>query len=65
MIKGNSLIALIGLLVFYVAVFGGIAYSAKTDPVGHEPAVGVDVGIVGHERPYGAVHGIVIPPFNN
>jgi hypothetical protein len=64
MIKGNSFIALIGLMFFYVAVFGGIAFSAKTDPVGHEPAVGADVGIVGHERAYGAVHGIVIPPFD-
>ena len=65
MIKGNGFIALIALMFFYVAVFGGIAYSAKTDPVGHEPAVGTDVGVVGHERAYGAVHGIVIPPFGN
>jgi hypothetical protein len=65
MIKGNSFIALIGLLLFYVAVFGGIAYSAKTDPVGHESAIGADIGVIGHERAYGAVHGIVIPPFSH
>jgi hypothetical protein len=61
MIKGNGVAVLIGLLIFYAAVFGGIVYSAKIDPVGREPAVGV----VGHERAYGAVHGIVIPPFSN
>jgi hypothetical protein len=65
MIKGNGFAVLIGLLLFYATVFGGIAYSAKTDPVGHEPTVGADVGIIGHERAYGAVHGIVIPPFRN
>lgn len=65
MIKGNGVAVLIGLLIFYAAVFGGIVYSAKTDPVGREPAVGADVGVVGHERAYGAVHGIVIPPFSN
>jgi hypothetical protein len=52
-------------MFFYVAVFGGIAYSAKTDPIGHEQAVGVGVGVIGHERAYGAVHGIVIPPFKD
>ena len=65
MIKGNSFIALIGLMFFYAAVFGSIAYSAKTDPVGHEAVVGADVGVVGHERAYGAVHGVVIPPFKD
>jgi hypothetical protein len=47
MIKGNGFAVLIGLLLFYVDVFGGIAYSAKTDPFGHEPTVGAGVGIVG------------------
>jgi hypothetical protein len=65
MIKGNGIAALIGLMFFYAVVFGSIAYSAKTDPVGHEPAVASDVGIVGHERAYGAVHGIVIGPHGN
>lgn len=65
MIKGNTFFALVALMLLYVAVFGGIAYSAKTDPVGHEPAVDVDVGVIGHERAYGAVHRIVIPPFKD
>jgi hypothetical protein len=65
MTKGKSLLALIGVTFFYAAVFGGLAYSAKTDPVGREPSVGVDIGIVGHESAYGAVHGIVIPPFRD
>jgi hypothetical protein len=65
MIKGNTFFALVALMLLYVAVFGGIAYSAKTDPVGHEAAVDVDVGVIGHERAYGAVHGIVIPPFKD
>jgi hypothetical protein len=65
MIKGSNFVTLVGLAFFYAAVFGGIAYSAKTDPVGHEPAVGDGVGVIGHERAYGAVHGIVIPPFGH
>jgi len=63
MTKGNTLLAVFGVTFFYAAVLGGLAYSAKTDPVGHEPAV--DVGVLSHEQAYGAVRGIVIPPFRD
>jgi hypothetical protein len=39
-----------GMLAVVVAIFATMAHSAKTDPV--------------NVKAYGAVHGIVIPPFN-
>ena len=65
MTKGNVFLTLIGLAFLYAVVFGGLEHAAKTDPVGREPAIGVDAGVIGHEPAYGAVHGIVIPPFKD
>ena len=65
MTKGNTLLVLIGLVFFYAAVFGGLEHAAKTDPIGHEPAIDVAPGVVGHEPAYGAIHGIIIPPLGH
>ena len=50
MTKRNVIFALIGLVAFYGAAFGGLAYSARTNPDGVDDA-------------YGAVHGVVIQPY--
>jgi hypothetical protein len=63
--KRSTIVALAGLAIFYVVAFGSLTQAAKTDPIGHEPAMGVDADVIGHEPAYGAVHGIVIPPFRD
>lgn len=45
-----------GILAAIVFVFATMAYSARTNP-GDMPAPG-------NVRAYGAVHGVVIPPYN-
>jgi hypothetical protein len=42
-----------GIFAFMAIVLGGLDYAGRTDPS------------VPHESAYGAVHGIVIPPFRD
>jgi hypothetical protein len=50
MISGSTVGIWLGIFVFVAIVLGGVEHAGRTDPIGHESA-------------YGAVHGIVIPPF--
>jgi hypothetical protein len=43
--------AWVGIVMTFAVVLGGLTHAANTDPEGHV------------ESAYGAVHGIVIPPF--
>ena len=47
----STVLTWFGMLAVVVTVFATMAHSAKTDPA--------------NVKAYGAVHGIVIPPFND
>ena len=53
MTRRNVIFGLIGLVAFYGAAFGGLAYSARTNPERVDDAFSA----------YGAVHGVVIQPY--
>ena len=47
----NTIAAWVGIVATFAVVLGGLAHAGRSDPEGRaEPA-------------YGAVHGVVIPPF--
>jgi hypothetical protein len=46
----SNVLTWFGILAVVVTVFATMAHAAKTDPT--------------NVRAYGAVHGVVIPPFN-
>jgi hypothetical protein len=46
----STVLTWFGMLAVVVTVFATMAHSAKTDPA--------------NVKAYGAIHGIVIPPFN-
>lgn len=53
MSSGSAFGAWLGIFALMAIVLGGLDYAGRTDPSApHEPA-------------YGAVHGIVIPPFRD
>jgi hypothetical protein len=53
MSSGTTVGAWVGIFAFMAIVLGGLDYAGRTDPS------------VPHESAYGAVHGIVIPPFRD
>jgi hypothetical protein len=50
MSSGSIVGVWLGIFAFMAIVFGGLSHAGRADTSGHESA-------------YGAVHGIVIPPF--
>jgi hypothetical protein len=52
----STVLSWFGMLAVVVTVFATMAHAAKTDPA--------NVAVQARIRAYGAVHGIVIPPYN-
>ena len=50
MSSGSTVLVWLGIFAVVAIILGGLDHAGRADPSGHESA-------------YGAVHGIVIPPF--